>query len=370
MIIREQVPLAPLTTLDVGGPARYFAEARTESDVREAVQYAQSRDVSLFVLGGGSNLLVSDRGFAGLVLRISLRGIEASAGAGEDVIFTVAAGEEWDDFVARAVADNCAGLECLSGIPGSVGGTPVQNVGAYGQEVSETICKVEALDRQSPQLKTFTNAECGFAYRTSIFNTTERDRYIILRVSFSLRRGGQPTLRYADLQKAFAGTTAPPTLSAVRAAVREIRHNKAMLIVPGEDDARSAGSFFKNPIVPQKQYDDLEATLRSRGLELPSYPAGEGYRKLPAAWLVEHAGFVKGYCRGAAGISRRHTLAIVNRGGATPADIVALKDEIQARVFAEFSIQLQPEPVFLGFDPLVNEHFFSAAPPAGAGSAG
>jgi UDP-N-acetylmuramate dehydrogenase len=349
MIIREQVPLAPLTTLGVGGPARYFAEARTDSDVREAVQHAQSLNIPLFVLGGGSNLLVSDRGFDGLVLKIALRGIEQAAGPDGAVVFSVAAGEEWDDIVARTVADGCAGMECLSGIPGSVGGTPVQNVGAYGQEVSETICEVEALDRQSRHVKTFTNAECGFGYRTSIFNTVERDRYIILRVSFSLRPGGKPAIRYADLQKAFANADSGPTLSGVRTTVREIRQRKAMLIVPGDDDARSAGSFFKNPIVPQRQFQELDANLRSRGLILPSYPAEEGFRKLQAAWLVEQAGFTKGYRRGAAGISRRHTLAIVNRGGATAADIVATKNEIQSRVLLEFGIQLQPEPVFLGF---------------------
>lgn len=349
MIIREQVPLAPLTTLSVGGPARYFAEACTESDVREAVHHAQSLDVPLFVLGGGSNLLVSDAGFEGLVLKISLRGIEQADGEGGTVVFSVAAGEEWDNFVARAVTENCAGIECLSGIPGSVGGTPVQNVGAYGQEVSETIREVTAFDRQSLQRKTFTNGDCGFGYRSSIFNTTERDRYIILRVSFSLRHDGTPTVRYNELQKAFHDATAEPTLSEVRAAIREIRQRKAMLIVPGDDDARSAGSFFKNPIVPQHQFEDLEARMRSRGVDLPSYPAGEGFRKLPAAWLVEHAGFVKGYSLGAATISRRHTLAIVNRGDATAAEIVGLKDEIQSRVFSEFGIHLQPEPVFLGF---------------------
>ena len=343
MIIREQVPLAPLTTLGVGGPARYFSEAKTESDVREAVEHAQSRDLALFVLGGGSNLLVSDRGFNGLVLKISLHGVEQTGADRDGVSFSVAAGEDWDGFVAQAVDQDCAGIECLSGIPGSVGGTPVQNVGAYGQEVSETLREVVALDRQSLQQRTFTNSECGFGYRTSIFNTTERDRYVILRVSFSLRRGGKPIIRYADLQKAFAGVSAEPTLSAVRAAVREIRHGKAMLIVPGEDDARSAGSFFKNPIVLQRQFEELEEKLRSRGFILPSYSAGEGFRKLPAAWLVEHAGFAKGYSRGAAGISRRHTLAIVNRGGATAANIVALKDEIQDRVLSEFGIQLQPE---------------------------
>ena len=349
MHIREQVPLAPLTTLGVGGPARYFVEARTESDVREAVEYAESRNLPLFVLGGGSNLLVSDNGFDGLVLKISLRGIQQADASGDHVTFSVAAGEEWDDFVARAVDENCAGIECLSGIPGSVGGTPVQNVGAYGQEVSETVRELEVFDRQSMQLKTFSNTECGFGYRTSLFNSTERDRYVILRVSFSLCCGGRPTIRYADLQKNFADVIGEPTLLEVRNAVREIRHSKAMLIVPGDDDARSAGSFFKNPIVPQSQFEDLDVHLQLGGLALPSYPATDGFRKLAAAWLVEHAGFAKGYNRGPAGISRRHTLAIVNRGGATAADIVALKDEIQSRVFSEFGIQLQPEPVFLGF---------------------
>jgi UDP-N-acetylmuramate dehydrogenase len=347
MIIREQVPLAPLTTLGVGGPARFFAEVQAESEVREAVEFARSRDLPLFVLGGGSNLLVADAGFDGLVLKIALRGIDRSA-AGGDVTFNAAAGEDWDSFVARAVDDNCAGIECLSGIPGSVGGTPVQNVGAYGQEVSETISEVEAIDRWSLRTSTFTNTECGFGYRSSTFNTSMRDRYIILHVKFTLRRGGHPTIRYRDLQTAFVEVS-QPTLLQVRKAVRDIRRGKAMLLIPGDDDARSVGSFFKNPIIPQHQFEDLEASLRSRGLTLPSYAASNGFRKLPAAWLVEHAGFAKGHSRGAAGISRRHALAIVNRGGATAADIIALKDEIQARVLAEFGIQLQMEPVLLGF---------------------
>ena len=240
MLVREQVPLAPLTTLGVGGPARYFAEAHAESDVREAVKFARSRDVPLFVLGGGSNLLVADTGFNGLVLKIAIRGIDRTA-TGNDVTFNVGAGEEWDSFVARAVEDNCAGVECLSGIPGSVGGTPVQNVGAYGQEVSETISEVEVLDRQSLQRKRFSSAECSFGYRSSIFNATMRDRYIILRVTFALFRGGKPTIRYRDLQTAFAHIAGEPTLLQARTAVRDIRRSKAMLIVPGDDDARSAG---------------------------------------------------------------------------------------------------------------------------------
>ena len=348
MIVREHVPLASLTTLGVGGPARFFVPARAVPDVREAVQFARDRGLSLFVLGGGSNLLVADAGFNGVVLKIALIGTDR-VDEGSYATFTVAAGEDWDAFVARTVESNCAGIECLSGIPGSVGGTPVQNVGAYGQEVSETIRTVEVFDRQVMEKKVFRNEECGFAYRASLFNTAERDRYVILRATYVLRRGGKPAIRYADLGKMFADLAPTPSLSQVRHAVREIRRGKAMLIDPRDDDARSAGSFFKNPVVPLRQFEELDSMLRSRGLVLPNFPAANGLRKLSAAWLVEHAGFAKGYLRGAVGISRRHALAIVNRGGATAAEIVALKDEIQGRVRDEFGITLLPEPVFLGF---------------------
>ncbi len=349
MLIREHVPLAPFTTLGVGGPARYFAEATSESEVIAAVEFARARQLPLFVLGGGSNVVVADAGFAGLVLKVGIVGSLNSTTPHHDPVFTAGAGVEWDTLVVRTVDANCAGMECLSGIPGTVGGTPVQNVGAYGQEVSETIREVRALDLQSLQVRTLCNAECGFTYRSSIFNTTERDRYIILQVSFALRQGGKPSIRYADLEKFFARLAGDPTLAGVRAAVREIRHRKAMLIVPGDEDARSVGSFFKNPIVPQTFFEELSARLKSGGLQLPSYPASIGFRKLPAAWLVELAGFTKGYSKGAAGISRRHALAIVNRGGATAADIIALKEEIQTTVLDEFGIELQPEPVFVGF---------------------
>jgi UDP-N-acetylmuramate dehydrogenase len=350
MLIREQVPLAPLTTLGVGGPARFFAAAGSDAEVIAAVEFASACQLRLFVLGGGSNLVVADAGFPGLVLKVALADLSSFTSQGSTV-FTAGAGVDWDALVARTVQDNCAGLECLSGIPGTVGGTPVQNVGAYGQEVSETIHEVRTLDLQSLEIRTLSNADCGFAYRSSIFNSTQRDRYIILSVSFALREGANPRTAYADLQQFFAGHPGGPTLAEVRAAVREIRRRKAMLIVPGDEDARSAGSFFKNPVVPQAVFEDLAARLAARGLQLPSYPAGDGFRKLPAAWLVEHAGFAKGYTKGAAGISRKHALAIVNRGGATAAEIVALKDEMQARVAGEFGIKLLPEPVFVGFDP-------------------
>jgi UDP-N-acetylmuramate dehydrogenase len=349
MLIREDVPLASMTTLGVGGPARYFVEATTKDEVVEAVEFARLQELPLFVLGGGSNVVVADGGFPGVVLKVSIGGLSQSGVANEKVVFVAGAGLEWDVLVERTVAGNCAGLECLSGIPGTVGGTPVQNVGAYGQDVSQTIEELRVLDLHSLQAKALSNEECGFGYRSSIFNTSERGRYIIVSVSFAVRRGGKPALKYPDLRNFFAGRDNEPSLSEVRAAVREIRHGKAMLIVPGEDDARSVGSFFKNPVVPQATVDELSARAASRGLVLPSYPAAEGGRKVSAAWLVEHAGFAKGYENGRAGISRKHALAIVNRGGAKAAEIVALKDEIQARVLDEFGIRLQPEPVFVGF---------------------
>ncbi len=349
MLIRENVALAPLTTLGVGGPARFFVEALTEAEVMEGVSFARSRRLPLFALGGGSNLVVADTGFNGFVLKVGIADALQSTAQNGVVTFDAGAGFDWDALVARTIDAGCAGLECLSGIPGTVGGTPVQNVGAYGQDVSQTIQEVRVLDLQSLEIKTLSNADCEFSYRASLFNTSQRGRYIVLRVSFAVHPGGKPSLRYADLQKFFANRAGEPSLAEVRAAVREIRHSKAMLIVPGEEDARSAGSFFKNPVVSQKVFEDLSVRLAERGVLLPSYPAAEGLRKLPAAWLVEHAGFVKGYVRGAAGISRRHALAIINRGGATAADLIALQDEIQSRVWHEFGIQLQPEPVFVGF---------------------
>jgi UDP-N-acetylmuramate dehydrogenase len=349
MLIRENVALAPLTTLGVGGPARYFVEALTEGEVIEAVELARSRQLPLFVLGGGSNLVVSDAGFTGVVLKIGMGDVSRFAPPNGTVTFVAGAGVDWDALVSQSVDADCAGLECLSGIPGTVGATPVQNVGAYGQEVSQTIKEVRVLDLQALQIKTLSNADCGFTYRASIFNSSERGRYIILRVTFAVRPGGKPKLHYADLRKFFADHPGEPTLAEVRAAVREIRRGKAMLIVPGDEDARSAGSFFKNPVVTKPFFEELSARLEARGLQLPNYPAADGFCKLPAAWLVEHAGFSKGYAKGAAGISRRQALAIINRGGATAAEIIALKDEIQSRVRDEYGIQLQPEPVLVGF---------------------
>lgn len=346
MLFQENVPLASLTTLGVGGPARYFTEAAVSDEVRAAVHEAAARNLRLFVLGGGSNLVISDDGWPGLVLKIAIRGIDTRRENG-NVIFEAGAGETWDALVAAAVRQDCAGVECLSGIPGTVGGTPVQNVGAYGQEVSETIGEVQALDLRRGEVVTLCAEACGFEYRKSIFNTSEAGRFIILRVSYALRPGGAPKIEYADLKKTFAGKSSP-TLAETREAVRQVRHSKAMLIVPGDEDARSAGSFFKNPVISEDEYRRLAEIAASRQFKLPRFDTPAGV-KVPAAWLVEQSGMQKGTVRGRVAISRRHALAIVNRGGATAADVLALKDEIQQRVLDSFGVQLTPEPVFVGF---------------------
>ncbi len=350
MLLQENVPLAPLTTFRLGGPARFFVEAKSRADVAEAVAFAHSKDLPLFVLGGGSNLIVSDAGWPGLVLRIAIDGIDRQPGEVDGkVVFDVGAGESWDRFVSHAVVAHCAGVECLSGIPGSVGGTPVQNVGAYGQEVAETIGSVEVFDHQDRQVRELCREACGFAYRSSIFNSTERGRFIILRVTYALVSGGSPSLKYTDLKQHFAGRETAPDLKETRAAVRQIRARKGMLIVDGDPDCRSAGSFFKNPVLSEKQHEELVSRARSQGLTVPAYPALESMKKVSAAWLVEHSGFAKGYGFGHVGISSKHALALVNRGNATSAEVLALKDQIQRRVDETWGVRLEPEPVLVGF---------------------
>ncbi len=340
-----------MTTLQVGGSARYFADAQTETEVREALDFASHKRLPLFVLGGGSNLLVADEGWPGLVLKISLLGTEFEFEK-DNMLFYAGAGVSWDDLVAMTVSENCAGIECLSGIPGTVGGTPVQNVGAYGQDVSQTIARVRALDIGNGTSGEFTNEECAFSYRTSMFNTTHKGKYIVLEVGYRLKLKGEPVLEYADLKKHFANFKGKPCLQDVRDAVRKIRQSKAMLIVPGDEDCRSAGSFFKNPLVSTVEADRVQELAQRLVPDkaMPRYPGEDGSVKLSAAWLVENAGFARGHSLGPVGISRKHTLAIVNRGGATANDVILLKNAVQGKVFGVWGIKLQPEPVFVGFD--------------------
>jgi UDP-N-acetylmuramate dehydrogenase len=349
MLLDENKPLAPFTTFGLGGPARWFVEAHTETDIVEAADWARSHSIPLFVLGGGSNLLVADQGYGGLVLHIALRGIETLEFDSESTLFRVAAGEDWDPFVQRTVDAHCAGIECLAGIPGTVGGTPVQNVGAYGQEVASVIVRVRAYDLSSRTCVELPAADCAFAYRRSRFNSEDRGRFIVIGVWFRLQRGGAPTLRYTDLQRAFSPES-QPTLSEVAAEVRRIRASKGMLLVDGDPNCRSAGSFFKNPIVTAEHAARIASLA---GVEPPHFPTGSsspgGSVKVPAAWLIEQAGFRKGYVFGPAGLSSRHTLALINRGNATAADILALAEQIQSAVHDRFGVSLEREPVLLGF---------------------
>jgi UDP-N-acetylmuramate dehydrogenase len=354
MLLEENKPLAPFTTFGIGGPARWFVEAGSEADVVEAANWARDRAQPLFVLGGGSNLLVADAGFQGLMLHIGLSGIAADSKHSGQRIYQVAAGEDWERFVQRAVEDSCAGVECLAGIPGTVGGTPVQNVGAYGQEVDSAIERVRAFDLEERAFVEFLNHECGFSYRRSRFNTVDRGRYIVTRVDYRLTPGGAPTIRYADLKKALAARQSEGSelsLAEVAAGVREIRQSKGMLLVEGDPDCRSAGSFFKNPVVTEEQYAEIaSASLKPP----PRFPAGAGPEhlglvKVPAAWLIEQAGFSKGQALGKAGLSSRHTLALINRGGATAHEVLALGSQITEAVHTRFHVTLEMEPVMVGF---------------------
>jgi UDP-N-acetylmuramate dehydrogenase len=339
--VQENLPLSPWTTFGVGGPARYFLNAKSEAEVLEGLDFAATRGLPVFILGGGSNLLVSDRGFQGLALRIGIEGI-----TWENEQVCAAAGEDWDPVVAACVERGMGGVECLSGIPGLVGGTPVQNVGAYGQEIGDVLVSVRVLDRQSGAVLDLSRSQCGFEYRTSIFNTSQRERFIVLAVTYALHKDAPAQVKYPDLLKRFEGQ-GPPSLAQVRRAVREIRAGKGMLIVEGDPDCRSAGSFFKNPIVTEAEYLRIQNDVREN---VPRYSAGTGKVKMSAAWLIERAGFRKGFAIGPAAVSAKHTLALTNRGGAMAADIVRLAREIRRGVEDKFGLKLVPEPVFVGFD--------------------
>ena len=337
--IERNVPLGLLTTIGIGGPAKYFVRATTVDEVREVVAWAADQGQELFVLGGGSNLVIADEGFDGVVMQIALRGITVESEDPTSVIVRVAAGEWWDDFVAMAVANGWAGVECLSGIPGSTGATPIQNVGAYGQEVSETIIRVEVLERDTSRVVTLTNWDCVFSYRNSVFKSAAKDHYVVLGVTFRLAPNGKPAVRYPELQKLVGEHSSLPE---VRNAVIAVRRRKAMVIDPADPDTRSDGSFFMNPVIARAEFDRLAHR------DMPNYPSGDQV-KLSAAWLIEHAGFHKGSTFGNVGLSSKHTLAIVNRGGGTAREVVELMRLIQTKVREEFGVELYPEPNFIGF---------------------
>jgi UDP-N-acetylmuramate dehydrogenase len=344
------VDLAELTTLRLGGPAGRLVEARTEAELVAAVREAPG---PLLVLAGGSNVVIGDEGFPGTVVHVATRGIERersgdeAPGRGGSERIVVQAGEPWEPLVELCVREERQGFECLSGIPGSTGATPIQNVGAYGQEVAETIEWVRVLDRERDVVEELPAASCGFAYRRSIFKGT--DRWVVLAVAFRLPRSPlSGPLRYAELCRRLdipVGGRAP--LRDVREAVLALRRGKGMVVDPADPDSVSAGSFFTNPVLTPEGY----ATLAARaGERPPAWPEPDGRVKTSAAWLIEHAGFGRGYARGRAAISSKHTLALTNRGGASSAELVGLAREIAAGVRRRFGVEIRPEPVFVGQD--------------------
>lgn len=350
--IRRDVSLAPLTTLELGGTASSFAEIDRVAMAKEAIRWAGRHDQPLAVLGGGSNVVIADEGFAGMAIRVVMRGIEIE-GSGDRVRVTAAAGEPWDELVETTVAENLAGLECLSGIPGWVGATPIQNVGAYGQDVAAVIEEVRVLDLTSLEERTLGPEKCGFGYRTSTFREFP-GRFLVLSATYALKRGGQPKVEYRELRRALGIGRSAPSLADVRQTVLDLRRGKSMVIEEDDPNRRSVGSFFVNPVVDGATLGLLDERVRASGAltaieSIPTFPAGDGRSKVPAAWLIEKAGFEKGLRRGSFGISSAHALALIHHGGGTTAELVALARDIREGVRRRFDIELQPEPVFLGF---------------------
>ncbi|MYX27966.1 UDP-N-acetylmuramate dehydrogenase [Streptomyces sp. SID8381] len=348
MQVLHDAPLAPLTTFRLGGPATRLITATTDAEVIEAVREADAAGTPLLVIGGGSNLVIGDKGFDGTALRIATRGVELSG-----TTLELAAGEVWTDAVARTVEAGLAGIECLSGIPGSAGATPIQNVGAYGQEVSATITEVVVYDRTAGETVTLTNAECAFSYRHSRFKD-EPERYVVLRVRFALEDAGglSAPVKYAETARALGVEAGDRVaLATARDTVLKLRAGKGMVLDPEDHDTWSAGSFFTNPILTDTDFAAFRARVRERlgaDVEPPAYPAGEGRTKTSAAWLIDKAGFTKGYGAGPARISTKHTLALTNRGGARTEDLLALAREVVAGVREAFGVTLVNEPVTVG----------------------
>ncbi len=344
--IVKNVFLNKFTSIRLGGRAKFFCECKSEKDLIECLDYAKTNNLKIQILGGGSNSIFLDEGFDGLVIKIGLKGINLHNDFKDNVIIKASAGEQWDDVVKYCVENNFDGVECLSGIPGSVGATPIQNVGAYGQEVKDTIIFVKAIDRQTYKPTMFSNEDCLFGYRTSRFKTIDKDKYIITEVMFKLREGNKPKIKYPELEKYLKSKNEKDfSLAVVRDAVIELRKKKAMVIDENESDSISCGSFFVNPVLNENEFKTF---CEKSGMEkdnIPNYLT-EGGIKLSAAWLIENAGFKKGYTKNGVGISNKHSLALVNRGGTTK-NLFELAEEIQVKVFDKYGILLIKEPVIV-----------------------
>jgi UDP-N-acetylmuramate dehydrogenase len=345
------LPLFPLTTLELGGNAECAVDASDVDELRDALRWAKDRNLPVTILGGGSNVVVADGGVPGLVVRMIGRGLDLDRRR-DSVLVTAAAGEPWDDVVSVSVRENLAGIECLSGIPGTAGATPIQNVGAYGQEVASVMDGVRVLHRDTLEETILSPADCGFGYRSSRLREA-CNPFVVLDVRFRLIPGGPPTLDYSQVAERFSGSKTP-SLGEVRSVVLELRRSKSMVIDDDDPNRRSVGSFFVNPVVSDAAVDELVETARLLGVldfdQLPPvHPVGEERNKLSAGWLIEAAGFPRGARRGNVGLSTKHALALINRGGATAAELVDFARDIRRGVRTHLGIDLKPEPVFLGF---------------------
>jgi UDP-N-acetylmuramate dehydrogenase len=348
--IHPSVPLAPRTTLGLGGAARFFVEVDTCADLVSALRWAAERDLPPFILGGGSNLVVGDEGFAGLVVHLTSSG-QTWSPTSDGLAVEVQAGEAWDDVVAESVRRGVSGIECLSGIPGNAGAAPVQNIGAYGHEVAEVIDSVQVLDRRSLEVAEIDGRACGFGYRDSLFKR-QPDGFVILSVRLGFRANAHPVLRYAELAAALAAES-KPSPAKVRETVLALRQKKSMVFDPSDANHHSAGSFFTNPIVEATVAEQIVGRALAGGMvsapeQVPRFPLSDGRVKLAAGWLIERAGINKGFRMGPVGISTRHTLALVHHGGGTTADLVRLALHVRKSVLDQFGIVLTPEPIFLG----------------------
>lgn len=341
--VAENCPIASLTTFEIGGCARFLAQPSNDSEIMAALEWARPLGLEIYPLGGGSNILAADAPFNGVLIRPENSEIRVISEDDRQVIISAGAGVVWDDLVAHTVAHNWQGLECLSGIPGRVGASPMQNIGAYGQDVAQTICAVEAREIATGLAVTIAARDCAFSYRSSAFKTIWRGRFIITGVHYRLAKDGAPQLRYRDLTNYFQNAPVP-SLAEARQAVLEIRRAKSMLHDTNDPNHRCAGSFFTNPIVEQS----LGQELSQRYADMPTYPAEAGRCKVSAAWLIEHAGFPKGYRQGRARLSDKHVLCLVNDGGATAAEVMTLARTIQEGVYQKFGVRLVAEPNIIG----------------------
>jgi UDP-N-acetylmuramate dehydrogenase len=348
MNIRENVLLATLTTFGVGGPARYFVEVSSENEAVSALAFARERGLGHLALGGGSNVLISDEGFPGLVILNRIKGLTVEEADG-NVFAQVGGGEDWQDFADLCVAREWQGVECLAGIPGTVGASPIQNVGAYGQEVAQVISRVRCLNTATGKVETFDNEQCVFGYRESIFNTGEAGKYLVLSVTFKLIKGGAPVVTYRELKEHFSGIPSP-SLAEVRDAVIAIRAGKGVLIRTGYESFKSAGSFFKNPVVSPTQFRHVESLVAGKGGSTYwAWPMPNGDVKISAARLIQHSGFDRGYRKGTVGLSPHHPLILINGDGASAREILDFAAEMQQRILNSFGVLLKPEVRLIGF---------------------